>query len=251
MTRRRMWRSCGKSGKVVHKRRFPRGKQSTNIRHYRRGLARNSGIGQKYPMPINRAECAKAARYLQRQDPALGRVIRQVGPCTLRRRRDRFASLVQSIISQQVSTQAAATIGRRLTNTAGGRVRLETLTALTDQSIRAAGVSPQKLRYLRDLCSRVDKGELQLSRLGYLSDHQVIHRLTEVKGIGEWTAQMFLIFVLGRSDVLPCADLGVQNAMRDLYELSDRPSPQEMEAIARPWRPYASIGSWYCWRFLD
>ena len=84
-----------------------------------------------------------------------------------------------------------------------------------------------------------------------LSEMEVIEALTEVKGIGEWTAQMYLIFVLGRSDVLPCADLGVQNAMRDLYELSDRPSPQEMEAIARPWRPYASIGSWYCWRFLD
>jgi len=202
-------------------------------------------------MPISPAECAKAARYLQRQDPTLGRVIRQVGPCTLRRRRDRFASLVQSIISQQVSTQAAATIGRQLTNAAGGRVRPETLAALTDQRIRAAGVSPQKLRYLRDLCARVDEGALRLSRLGYLSDAQVVETLTEVKGIGEWTAQMFLIFVLGRADILPCADLGVQNAMRDLYKLSDRPSPREMESIARPWRPYASIGSWYCWRFLD
>ena len=196
-------------------------------------------------------ECATAARHLKRRDPILARVIRDVGPCTLRVRRDRFASLVQSIIAQQVSTQAAATIGRRLKEAAGGRIRPDTLGGLSDQQLREAGISPQKLRYMRDLCARIDSEELQLSRMGYLSDDQVIATLTAVKGIGVWTAQMFLIFVLGRGDVLPCADLGVQNAMRDLYGLARRPTPEEMEEIARPWHPYASIGSWYCWRFLD
>lgn len=217
----------------------------------RQMLASRGGMGQNNTMPIDRQVCAQAIRHLRRADPTLRQVIQEVGPCTLRVRRDRFASLVQSILSQQVSTQAAATIGQRLGVAAGGRIQPETLAALTEKEIRAAGVSPQKLLYIRDLCAHTADGRLQLSRLGYLSDAQVIETLTCVKGIGVWTAQMFLIFVLGRTDILPCADLGIQNAMRHLYGLAERPSPSEMEAIARLWHPYASIGSWYCWRSLD
>ncbi|HAC81625.1 MAG: DNA-3-methyladenine glycosylase [Candidatus Binatia bacterium] len=202
-------------------------------------------------MPIDRQICAEGARHLRRVDPTLAEVIGKIGPCTLRVRRDRFASLAQSILSQQVSTQAAATIGRRLAAAAGGRICPEALAGLTDEEIRGAGVSPQKLRYIRDLCDRTADGRIQLSRLGHLSDARVIETLTCVKGIGVWTAQMFLIFVLGRTDILPCGDLGVQNAMQQLYGLAERPSPPEMEAIAALWHPYASIGSWYCWRSLD
>lgn len=217
----------------------------------RQRFASTGPIGHNKPMTIDRNACAHATRHLKREDPTLGRVIQRIGPCTLRTRRDRFASLVQSIISQQVSTQAAATIGQRLAIAAGGQIGPETLAELSDQQMRAAGISPQKLRYMRDLCAHTADGRLQLARLGYRSDAEVIAALTQVLGIGVWTAQMFLIFVLGRADVLPCGDLGIQNAMRNLYGLAERPTPAAMESIARPWHPYASIGSWYCWRSLD
>lgn len=180
------------------------------------------------------------------------RLIRQVGPCTIKPRRDRFAMLVRSIISQQISGRAARSIQARLEEQLDGSgFTPERLAALSDEQYRAGGVSPQKKTYLRSLSEHALDGALGLERIGRYSDREVIARLTRVKGIGVWTVEMFLIFSLGRPDVLPCGDLGVRQAMRNLFELDDLPDEATCRRLAEPWRPYASIASWYCWRSLE
>lgn len=158
--------------------------------------------------------------------------------------------LVRSILSQQISTAAARTIRERLIEKTGG-LNPESLLRLSDVEFQAVGVSPQKVRYIRDLAGRVDSGDLKLSSMGRLPDEEVIARLTEVKGIGRWTAQMFLMFSLGRPDVLPHDDLGIKNAMRRIYGLEMHPTRDEMDRIAEPWRPYSTVACWYCWRSLE
>lgn len=158
--------------------------------------------------------------------------------------------LARSILSQQISTAAARTIRDRLIALTGG-LEATRLAGLTDEEYRSVGVSPQKAKYLRDLSERVDSGRLELKRIGRLPDDEVIERLTEVKGIGRWTAQMFLMFALGRADILPHDDLGIRNAMRKLYGLEAMPSRDDMDRIAEPWRPYATVACWYCWRSLE
>jgi DNA-3-methyladenine glycosylase II len=192
-----------------------------------------------------------AVPHLRGRDPVLRRVIDVAGPCTLRPRRDRFEMLAGSILAQQLSTAAARTIRSRLVERAGGRLAAEPLLALSDEEFRLCGVSAQKAGYLRDLASRVASGSLPMNQLGRLSDEEVIERLTVVKGVGRWTAQMFLIFALGRPDVLPHDDLGIRNAIRRLYGLPEMPRRDEVDRIAEPWRPYASVASWYLWRSLD
>lgn len=189
--------------------------------------------------------------HLRKNDASLKAVIRAVGPFTLRPAKNRYEMLVRSIISQQISVSAASSIRTKLFHLVDNDVAADRIQELGDEQIRAAGVSPQKLRYMRDLSSRVAEGRLPLSQFGRLSDDAVVERLVEVKGIGEWTAQMFLIFALGRLDVLPHADVGIQNAIQNLYSLSSRPDRSTIEEIAQPWRPYASVASWYCWRSLD
>lgn len=193
---------------------------------------------------------APAVEHLRKGDPTFGTVLDAVGPCTLRLRRDRFDTLVRSILSQQLSTAAARTIRNRLVDQIG-IPRPDTLLALSDDEFRGCGVSLQKASYLRDLATRVGSGELPLGRLGRLSDEEVIERLISVKGIGRWTAQMFLIFSLGRPDVFPHDDLGIRNAIRRLYGFSEMPKRDEMDAVAVPWRPYASIACWYLWQSLS
>lgn len=192
-----------------------------------------------------------AMTHLRRRDRILRDVIDAAGPCTLRPRRDRFEMLAGSILSQQLSTAAARTIRLRLVERVGGRLAAEPLLALADEEFRACGVSAQKAAYLRDLAARVASGSLPMDRLGRLPDEDVIERLTVVKGVGRWTAQMFLIFALGRPDVLPHDDLGVRNAIRRLYGLPEMPRRDEIDRIAEPWRPYASVACWYLWRSLD
>lgn len=191
-----------------------------------------------------------ATEHLHRSDKVLRRVILATGPCVLRPNRDRFGMLARSILSQQISTAAARTIRDRLIALTGG-LEATRLAGLTDEEYRSAGVSPQKAKYLRDLSERVDSGRLELKRIGRLADDEVIERLTEVKGIGRWTAQMFLMFALGRADILPHDDLGIRNAMRKLYGLEAMPSRDDMDRIAEPWRPYATVACWYCWRSLE
>lgn len=180
------------------------------------------------------------------------RMIDAVGPFTLRLYRDRFGLLVRSIISQQISTSAARSIRGRLQELAGPNGLTATnLVRFTGDQLRSAGLSPQKTAYVTDLSRRVNDGTVNLRQIGRLADERVIEQLTRVKGIGRWTAQMFLIFSLGRPDVFPHDDLGVRTAIRDQYGLDDLPNKETSLSIAEPWRPYASVASWYCWRTLD
>jgi len=179
-------------------------------------------------------------------------VIRRAGPFRLQLRRDRFYSLVSSILSQQISGKAATAIRARLEgHIAPEKISAETLSRLNLRTLRRIGVSPQKSAYLLDLAERVGSGELKLDRLARMTDDEVIEALIRVKGIGVWTAQMFLIFSLGRLDVFPHDDLGVRSAIRNLYGLADLPDRETSHRIAMPWRPYASVASWYCWRSLE
>jgi DNA-3-methyladenine glycosylase II len=179
-------------------------------------------------------------------------VIKEVGPYTLRFDRDRFGMLVRSIISQQISTSAAASIHGRLVDLVGpGGLTAASVGRFTPDQLRTAGLSPQKASYVADLARKVSDGDVQLRNIGRLPDEQVIEQLTQVKGIGRWTAQMFLIFSLGRPDVFPHDDLGVRAAIRDRYGLNDLPNKETSHAIAANWRPYASVASWYCWQSLD
>lgn len=195
---------------------------------------------------------AAAERHLKRKDPVMRRVIRQVGPCNYPLRRDRFGSLARSIVYQQISGAAASTIlGRLVERLPDGELNASGLAIFTPDQFRSAGVSKQKAGYLKSLAEHSLSGDLQLSQIGRLSDDEIIAELTQVKGIGVWTAQMFMMFSLGRPDVLPWDDLGVRQAIRRLYGLDAMPSRSECEHHAEPWRPYSSVASWYCWRSLD
>jgi DNA-3-methyladenine glycosylase II len=199
---------------------------------------------------LKQADIHKARRHLRGADPVMRAVIDAVGPFTLRLERDRFGMLVRSIISQQISTSAARSIRRRLQELAPD-MKATTIARFTVEQLRSVGLSPQKASYIADLACKVNDGIVELRQIGRLSDAGVVEQLTQVRGIGHWTAQMFLIFSLGRLDVFPHDDLGVRTAIRDRYGLADLPDKQIAHAIAAPWRPYASVASWYCWRALD
>ena len=201
---------------------------------------------------MNSTEIEKGLKHLRRVDPIMRTVIGRAGPYQLKCRRDRFQALVSSIISQQISGSAARSIRQRLfEHVAPERLSPENLSCLTPEILRTLGLSSQKASYLRDLANLVVSGELRLDKLGRLEDEQVIEELIRVKGIGVWTAQMFLMFSLGRPDVFPHDDLGVRTAIRNLYGLKELPDRATSHRIAEPWRPYASMASWYCWRSLE
>jgi DNA-3-methyladenine glycosylase II len=160
--------------------------------------------------------------------------------------------LVRSIVFQQLSGKAARTIMQRLVNALPeGRLTPEAILALTPEQMRSLGLSGQKTAYVRDLAERTRSGEIDFSKFPAMSDDEVIEHLTRVKGVGVWTAHMFLIFALRRPDVLPTGDLGVRAAMRKAYRMRALPKPERMEKIAKRWRPYCSVASWYLWRSLD
>ena len=195
-----------------------------------------------------------AVAHLRKADPVLARVIEQVGPCGLELRTEgtHYHALLRSVLFQQLSGKAAGTIHDRLRALYGGRdPEPAEFLATPDEALRAAGVSRQKVAYLRDLSEHVHTGRLPLDRVEALGDDEIVDLLAGVKGVGRWTAQMFLLFRLGRPDVLPCADLGVQKAIQRAWELPALPKPAEVEARGAPWRPYASVASWYLWRSLD
>ena len=199
----------------------------------------------------NRIQTALA--HVRAADPIMRRLMDAVGPFTLRpERRRRFSVLARAIISQQVSTAAARTIRGRLEGILDGSgLSAEGIAGLTESKLRSVGLSRQKASYLLDLARKSLDGTVRLDRIGRLPDEVVIEMLTQVKGIGRWTAEMFLIFSLGRLDVLPVSDLGVRAAIKDLYGLGGLPDNKTCVETAAPWRPYATIGSWYCWRSLD
>lgn len=199
-----------------------------------------------------RVDVHAIASHFRVADPVMAGVIERVGPFSLRPRRDRFRVLVGSILSQQISTAAARTIRTRLEAAlAPEGVRPEALLRLSVDRLRLLGVSRQKASYLHDLAQKCDDGTVRLSTLGRLADQAIIDQLIQVKGIGRWSAQMFLIFGLGRLDVFPPDDLGIRSAIARLYGFDQLPKPSECLEIGGRWRPYASVGSWYCWRFLD
>jgi DNA-3-methyladenine glycosylase II len=201
------------------------------------------------------ADYEKARRLLMRRDPVLGAAVKRIGPCGLaaRQRHDHLTALVGAIVSQQLSTRAAATIfGRFVALFPDGAIPgAAAIHALEDQALRGVGLSGQKVGYLRDLCARIGDERLRLDELDALPDEQVIERLTAVKGFGRWTAEMFLMFRLHRPDVLPAGDLGIVTAIQRLYGLRKRPDPKRILKIGEPWRPYRSVASWYLWQTLQ
>jgi DNA-3-methyladenine glycosylase II len=197
-------------------------------------------------------EIERGMRHLRKADPILREVIQRAGPFQLKLRHDRFHALVFSILAQQISGSAARSIRKKLEASLEPEgITAEQIRALRVEDLRKVGLSRQKATYILDLAQRVHCGELQLNRMGRLSDESVIEALVKVKGIGVWTAQMFLIFSLGRLDVFPHTDLGIRTAIQRLYGLDDLPDREVSHRIAGPWRPYASIASWYCWRSLE
>jgi DNA-3-methyladenine glycosylase II len=179
-------------------------------------------------------------------------IVDEIGPYRLCTNRDRFGMLIRSIVSQQISVSAARSIHARLKALVSPNpLTPTTLLQRTESELRAAGLSAQKVAYMRDLAIKVDGGAVPLHSIGRRSDEEVIECLTQVHGVGRWTAQMFLIFALGRPDVLPDGDLGVRSAIRDRYGLAELPDKATCHQIASPWRPFASAASWYCWRSLE
>jgi len=196
---------------------------------------------------------ARARRLLARRDPVLPDLMRVHGPCGLAdaQHTDPFRALVSAIISQQLSTRAAATIKARLDDLGGGPLTPRRLAALDDEGLRGVGLSRQKIAYIRDLCNRVSSGQLALDQLDAMTDEEVVDALTSVKGIGRWTAEMFLMFRLHRPDVLPVGDLGIIKAVQRAYGLRKIPSPDRLTKLGEQWRPYRSVACWYLWASLD
>ncbi len=196
----------------------------------------------------------EALTHLRDVDPVLAGVIDRVGAYDAPHRSDPYAALVRAILFQQLAGAAATAIQRRffaLHEPIDAPPAPEQILALTDEEFRGAGISRQKMGYLRDLALHVADGRLDLSELPSLPDDEVIQRITAVKGLGEWSAHMFLMFHLGRPDVLPIGDLGVRNGMRIAYGLETSPTPKEALAIGERWAPYRSVGSWYMWRVVE
>jgi DNA-3-methyladenine glycosylase II len=193
----------------------------------------------------------KAVNHLKKSDPVLRAIIERVGACRIEFGEPEFCSLAESIVYQQLNGNAAATIFNRFAELAGDPLTPEGILKLRDEQLRGVGLSKQKSAYLKDLAEKTAAGLLDFSRLPELSDEEVIEHLTQVKGIGEWTAHMFLMFSLRRPNVLPTGDYGVQVAMKRHYRKRKLPKPKDMQKIARAWEPYRSVACWYMWRSLD
>lgn len=196
----------------------------------------------------------RAVRHLKRCDPVLAAVVtaHKGRRFELRTGGSHFDAIVRAIVSQQLSVKAAATIHARfraLYEDAGGHP--SRIARITDAQLRDSGLSRQKINYIRDLARHVAEGELDLERIDEVSDEDLLARLTAVKGVGTWTAQMFLMFRLGRPDVLPTLDLGIRKAIQRAYGLRRLPTVRQMERFARSWAPYRTVACWYLWRSLD
>lgn len=191
-------------------------------------------------------------RHIRKRDPILGEVIRTVGAFTLKPRKQGYEILVRSILSQQISTSAASTIRNRLQDLLPGRrIVPQSLDALSDEQLQQVGISTQKRTYLRDLTRCTLDGSISFKRIRKASDEEAIEELIQVKGIGRWTAQMYLIFSLGRLDVFAPDDLGLRNAVDRLYDIPDQAPRKHYDDLAMNWSPYRSIASWYLWRSLE
>jgi len=194
-----------------------------------------------------------AVAHLQQVDAVLGQIIARCGPCTLQPRGlEPFVMLCRSIVYQQLSGKAAGTIMQRFLGLyEPDALTPEALLRTSADTLRGTGLSHQKIAYLHDLAGKVQHGTLHLAALPTHSDAEVIRQLTHVKGIGRWTAEMFLIFALGRLDVFPVDDLGIRKAIQRAYGYKRLPAPVTMQRHARKWVPYRTIATWYLWRSLD
>lgn len=192
---------------------------------------------------------ARAQRHLAKTSPTFRDLIRRVGPCTLEPSADSYAVLVGSIISQQIATKAAKAITKRLFDKAAPHpLTPDLVAALSDEELRACGLSATKQRYVKALTEHVRTNAGFLEGLVEATDQEVTAALIPIPGIGPWTVEMFLMFGLGRPDVLPVKDLGLQMAVRDLFELGELPKPAKLTELAEPWRPYRTVATWYMWR---
>jgi len=192
-----------------------------------------------------------AVTHLKKSDPVLRAIIERVGPFRMEFGEPEFHSLAEAIVYQQLNGKAAVTIFKRFAALAGEPLKPEGILALSDTQLRSVGLSKQKSSYLKDMAERAARGELDFSRLPEMTDEEVIKHLTQVKGVGVWTAHMFLMFTLRRPNVLPTGDFGIQMAMKKHYKKRKMPKLEQMEKIAKLWEPYRSIACWYLWRSLD
>jgi DNA-3-methyladenine glycosylase II len=193
----------------------------------------------------------KAVNHLKKSDPVLCAIIERIGSFRMEYGPPEFHSLAESILYQQLNGRAAATIFKRFTALAGEPLTPEGILKLTDEQLRSVGLSKQKSAYLKDLAAKTRDGVLDFTKLQDLPDEEVIKHLTQVKGVGVWTAQMFLMFTMKRPDVLPTGDYGVQAAIKKHYRKRKLPKPKDMEKIAKAWSPYRSIACWYLWKSMD
>jgi DNA-3-methyladenine glycosylase II len=193
----------------------------------------------------------KAVLHLSHSDPVLRAIIERVGPFRMEYGEPEFHSLAEAIVYQQLNGKAAVTIFKRFAALAGEPLTPEGILKLSEEQLRSVGLSKQKSSYLRDLATKTHEGKLDFRRLPKLSDDQVIEHLTQVKGIGVWTAHMFLMFALRRPNVLPTGDFGVRMAIKKYYKKRKLPKPDQMEKIAKAWEPYRSVACWYLWKSLD
>lgn len=204
------------------------------------------------PVSLDAAGRARARRALLRRDPRLAPVIRRVGPCAMEARHDPYRALLRSVLFQQLAGAAARAIeARLLANWRGRYPRAEVLVAAPTATLRAAGLSRQKIAAVRAVAEAFASGDLSNRRLRRMEDAAVVEAVTRVRGIGEWTAHMLLMFSLSRPDVLPVGDYGVRKGAMRLCGLEELPKPRELETLAEPWRPYRSVASWYLWRVAE
>lgn len=198
-------------------------------------------------------ELEKGIAHLERHDARLASVIASYPQPTFRPHTDYYRELVESIISQQLSVKAAATIYRRFVDSFGHVPEPNEILARDEEQLRAVGLSGQKARYIKDLAAKVLDGSVRFDHLDQLSNDEIVAELTAVKGVGEWTVHMFLIFCMGRFDVLPVGDLGIKNAVQRLYSLDTLPTPDDIVKISvkNGWKPYESVASWYLWQSLE
>ena len=193
----------------------------------------------------------KALNHLKKSDKTLAAIITRVGPYKITYREPTFEALARAIVFQQLNGKAARTIYERFELAAGGKVTPEAIQNLSVGEMRRAGLSKQKIGYIRDLAEHALSGKVDFANLDRMSDEEVVAALTDIKGIGEWTAHMFLIFALRRPNVLATGDLGVRTAVQRAYKKRKLPSPQQMQKIAESWHPYCSVACWYLWRSLE
>jgi DNA-3-methyladenine glycosylase II len=193
----------------------------------------------------------QAVNHLKKSDPVLRALIERIGPCRMEFGPPEFHSLAEAIIYQQLNGKAAVTIFKRFAALAGEPLTPAGILKLTGEQMRSVGLSKQKSSYLRDMAERTISGQLDFSKLHEMSDKEVIEHLTQVKGVGVWTAQMFLMFTLKRPNILPTGDFGVQTAIKKHYKKRKLPKPAQMEKLAKAWEPYRSIACWYLWKSMD